>query len=147
MNAFAENLMDTCAGTFKDVAVFAPVARYNPKMDALTYLNEDCSFRADRVDPILTVLWHPYEDKLVGIKLKGVKFLFNQLTHIIDNLQERDFLPLIKMFEAAMIGGLAKDIMDDVERDRRKKMYEEARAFVNKERPEFRWDEIQKQVA
>ena len=29
---------------------FQPVAKYYPEMDFMLYLNEDCSYRADRVD-------------------------------------------------------------------------------------------------
>ena len=47
---------------------FSPVSRYYPEMDYLLYLKEDCSYRADRVDGVLTLLWHPYREQLVGLR-------------------------------------------------------------------------------
>lgn len=43
-------------------------------MDQLVYLNQDVSYTADRVDELLTLLWHPRApEMLVGFKLKGVQ--------------------------------------------------------------------------
>ena len=74
MANFVEGLMPH--GWTPKKGEFKPLARYFPEMDFLIYLNEDCSYRADRVDAFLTVLWHPERDALVGIKLKGFRFLF-----------------------------------------------------------------------
>lgn len=49
---------------------FKPCVGYYSAMNLILYLNEDCSYRAQYVDSFLEVLWHPYEDKIVGIKLK-----------------------------------------------------------------------------
>jgi len=104
---------------FKDLAAlvgavdspegFTPVARYYSGMDFVLYLNKDCSYRADRVDEFLTLLWHPTEDNLVGVKLKGFRCLFQAIKKVLD-FKETDFVPLVKALELAMFGGLASRI-------------------------------------
>ena len=75
MDAFLNKLS---LGQTVEEGGFRPVARYYPPMDFLLYLKEDCSYRADRVDQFLTLLWHPYKDELVGIKLKGIRFIYEK---------------------------------------------------------------------
>lgn len=118
---------------------FAPVARYYPTMDFLLYLNEDCSYRADRVDPFLTLLWHPYENKLVGIKLKGFKFLFERLKALCE-LEDNQFFPIIKAIELAVVGGMGDAFMEDPGKTRvaeRQKKYDYARALVKSQNATF----------
>lgn len=90
---------------------FKPIARYYPSMDFLLYLTEDCSYRGDRVDQFLTVLWHPYENRLVGIKLKGFGYVFSVLKSLLD-LDDDKFLPLTKALEYLLsIEGVAESII------------------------------------
>jgi hypothetical protein len=98
---------------------FEPVARYYGSMDFLLFLKEDVSYRADRVDPFLTVLWHPEEDRLVGVKLKGFRFIFERLKSLLD-LQETQWLPVVKAIELAMVGGWGQGFIDKHERERDK---------------------------
>ncbi len=65
------------------LAKFERVARYIAPMDCLIYLREDCSYRAVRLNAYTTVLLHPYEDRPVGVKLKGMRFLNERLKAII----------------------------------------------------------------
>ncbi len=129
MDNFLENLLDSAQGE----NAFKPVARYFSAMDSLVYLKEDLSYRADRVDGRLTLLWHPYEENLVGIKLKGFKYMFTTLNSIADmNLKEEHFIPIVKYLELAMFG-VAGAMMDNYEeegRERIKQKYEEAKVFV-----------------
>ena len=97
---------------------FTPQARYLESMDFLIYLKEDVSYRADRVDSFLTVFWHPQEDRLVGIKLKGFRFLFQRVKDILE-LKETDFLPLVKALKIALVAGMAEWLMEDVEKRRK----------------------------
>ena len=105
--------------------LFVPVARYFPDMDYVLYLNTDCSYRADRVDTFLTVLWHPQEDKLVGVKLKGFRFIFSQLQKIIE-LKDNDFVLLVKAIEIALVGGYAESLLAKVEQERHMGFYHKA---------------------
>ena len=63
---------------FHDISPFEPRALYYETMDFLLYLQEDLPYRADRIDPFLTLLWHPYEDRAIGVKIKGFRFLFDK---------------------------------------------------------------------
>lgn len=108
---------------------FAPVARYYSAMDLVMYLREDCSYRADRVDMWLTLLWHPYEDVLVGIKLKGVRFLFDRVKQIV-GLRDDDFLPLVSLLEAALVGGMTESALEGLADGRMEKLYEQAREIA-----------------
>lgn len=81
---------------------FRACARYYPGMDFLLYLQEDSSFRADRVDRFLTLLWHPQEDRLIGLKFKDWKLAFDRLKADY-KLSDNDFLPLVKALELALL--------------------------------------------
>ena len=126
MNSFMHELIGTDEISWSD---FEPVARYHPHMDVLLYLKEDCGYRADRVDVYLTVLWHPQEERLVGIKLKGFKFVFHQLQSIAD-IKDAQFLPLVKALEMLLVHGVAQSMMDEVEGKRIRQRYEAARDFA-----------------
>lgn len=100
---------------------FRPVARYYPAMDHLLYLNEDCTYRADRVDEWLTLLWHPYKWELVGIKLKGIRAIFREfLTG--PNGVEGDVLPIAELLGLLLMSGGAANIMKAHEGARREKL-------------------------
>ena len=74
---------------------FKVTAYFDREMDQLIYLRTNESYRADRVDGYLTLLWHAYEPQLVGIKLKGFRSIFDQFKEkgLVD---ESHFIPLCK---------------------------------------------------
>ena len=110
---------------------FEPFAKYHKSMDFLLYLNTDCAYRADRVDIFLTVLWHPNEQRIVGLKLKGFKFLFGRLMAISGTqIKESGFIQLVEVLEIAMVGGVAESMMRKIETGRLQQRYEEARRFA-----------------
>ena len=113
-------------------------------MDFLLYLREDCSYRADRVDPFLTVLYHPYEDRIVGIKLKGFRFLFDQFRKIVEHLDNEHFLPLVKFVEIALVAGVAEAFIAK-NKERIEKSYADAKQLV--EGVEFDHREVMRMVA
>jgi len=125
METFLQKLI---ASTGASEGQFKPVARYYANMDFLLYVNEDCSYSAERVNPFLTVLWHPQEERLVGIRLKGFKFLFERIRAIVD-FKDGDFLPLTKAFEVSLTAGMAETIMNK-HTERTNLLYEKAREFV-----------------
>ena len=114
--AFADQLTDTSPGQ-----TFVPGAQYYPAMDCLLYLEEDVSYRADRVDEFLTLLWQPYSLRLVGLKLKGFHARFESLTESVD-LDEGHFLKLIDVVTFFLIQGGAREIMEGHESERKKKL-------------------------
>lgn len=62
---------------------FKPMTRYFAAMDCLIYLKEECPYRAVRLNTRTTVLLHPYEDRAVGVKVKGVRYLHEKLKAIL----------------------------------------------------------------
>lgn len=116
-----------------EIKVFIPCARYYEPMDMLLYLEEDVSYRADRVDVFLTLLWHPYEDRAIGVKLKGFRFLFERARAILAaqnvRLGEADFLSLVMALEIAMTA-LGSAVMAEAERKRCEEGYERARELL-----------------
>jgi hypothetical protein len=115
-----------------EVGKFIPCARYYETMDLLLYLEEDLSYRADRVDEFLTLLWHPQEDRAIGVKLKGFRFLFQRLKAALaaQNVQLGDgvFVSLVAALEVAMTSLSA--VMAQAERERREQSYERARQLL-----------------
>lgn len=67
----------------KKAMPFKPSARYYQAMDHLLYLNEDCSYRSQWIDPTLDVLLHPYEDRIVGAKISGFAHIVKKDLHRI----------------------------------------------------------------
>lgn len=111
-----------------DLDHFYPVARFHPEMDVIEYQNEDVSYRAERVDGMLTLLWHPKDERLIGIALKGFRFLFQQLKER-HGVSDDKFLPLIMAVEEALVLGAAEGIMADA-MAKRQQQYESAKRFV-----------------
>lgn len=90
---FADLLEGLTAGDF------APKANFITEADLLLFVNEDCSYATQRVDPYLSMLWHPTENKIVGFKLKGIRYVFNQIKEEL-KLTDKDWLPLSGYLES-----------------------------------------------
>lgn len=84
-----------------EIASFVPYASYNEELDCVEYLEANTLFIANRIDDILTLL-KDETGKVIGFKLKGFKNYFN--TNLKDRfeLEETQFLPLIKLIEAIL---------------------------------------------
>jgi hypothetical protein len=129
MNSLVDRLSNDGRPT---AAEFKPMSRYSGPNDAMLYVREDVSYRADRVDPFLTILWHPSEWRLVGVKLKGFRFLFERLLAIDPELKKGDFVDFVRALEFAFAAGLGEKLTADLEKDARERdrKYAEAREFV-----------------
>lgn len=139
MDTFIDRLVENAG----QQGAFKPVARYFPEMDFLIYLKKDCSYRAKRVDAFLTVLYDPYEEKLVGVKLKGFKFLFERFRAVSKlDLKDSHFVELTRVLEIAMVGGLGESMMDSYRHQRSQELWEEARNFVAANDPKFAVEEL-----
>jgi hypothetical protein len=130
-------LLDKIAPEFvgDNVPRFVAGARYYADMDYLLYMQEPCSYRADRVDEFLTVLWHPDDDRLVGVKLKGWLFIFNELREKM-GWDDEDFFPLVKALEFGLAEVLARYVNNyqgatPSERYRRVEQYSRAIRLVD----------------
>ena len=113
---------------------FEAGAHYYAPMDFVLYLTEDVPYRADRVDKFLTLLWHPYEERAVGVKLKGFRMMFERTRLILQTrgvtISNQEFEPLITVFEVLMTAGLGSAIVADAERKRLDERYEAARELI-----------------
>ena len=134
------------------VAEFEPCARYYEAMDTLIYLEADLPYRADRVDPFLTLLWHPQKEEAVGVKIKGFRVLFQCLQEVAESLgrklDDEHFLPLVSALEMAMTAGLGAVITADAEERRvaevRVIKYGEARKLITRTQVRFDARELAK---
>jgi hypothetical protein len=112
---------------------FQPCARYIAPMDCLIYLREDCSYRAVRLNAYQTVLLHPYEDRPVGVKLKGMRFLHTRLRAILKAAKVADAnlegFALIAFWELALTAS-GDDETSDAEAARRQQLGARARSEI-----------------
>jgi hypothetical protein len=120
--------MNTADTTFDlgEVGQFQPHAKYHHGLDMVVYLAEDCSYMSEPVDGFLTLLWHPHDVRLVGIKLKGFRYAFFQLQHKL-GWKEGDWLPLKCFIETWLTNGLGHEILKSEEA---KKKYRLAKDYV-----------------
>jgi hypothetical protein len=90
-------------------------------MDCVIYLQQDLAYRADRVDGFLTLLWHPDQDALIGVKIKGFRWIFKRLQAFCDGknvpMPDAAFVPLMKAIEMALTAGLAAIVSRAAEAD------------------------------
>ena len=116
------------------ISKFRATTWYDRYMDHLIYLKEDVSYRADRVDPALTLLWHPHEERLVGVKLKGIAGVFEDISSILVDHDHKDEFPLSEILKVVSVGLSYADNLDGVEHFRAahwREKYAEAEMFVD----------------
>lgn len=53
----------------KEIPDFSPCVFYMPLMKELVYINEDVSCTARRIDDRMTLLVHPHDGRVIGVKL------------------------------------------------------------------------------
>lgn len=119
---------------FEGILPFEPRALYYETMDFLLYLEEDLPYRADRVDQFLTLLWHPHEDRAIGVKIKGIRVVFDRIRAFLKtknmDISGSRFMPFVSAIEMAFTMGLGSVVTLDVERKRLEESYETARNVV-----------------
>lgn len=118
-------------------APFTPIARYNKELEFLYFVRENMlSYRAEMVDDLLEVLWHPEKTEIIGINIHipawGLKGLQTEgestpVSHILDavyalvkaNYPESTRRPLDILYRAArkLVGNttLAYQVFDTAE--------------------------------
>jgi hypothetical protein len=119
-------------------ARFEATAGYFASMDCLIYLKQDCSYRAVRLSPFITVLLHPQDDKAVGIKVKGVRSLYEALRTFAKEqgltFPAADFIELVALVEVAFsFGGEAA--LEKADDERRQRYEEPVKALARKAAP------------
>lgn len=68
-------MRDTTEEPTERMPEFRPCAGPYPSMDMICILSEDESYRSDYFGPALSVLLHPYEDRIIGFNVSSVNFL------------------------------------------------------------------------
>lgn len=134
MGDLASTVTDLENFGFAGVLPFEPRALYYETMDFLLYLQEDLPYRADRVDQFLTLLWHPHEDRAIGVKIKGIRVVFDRIRAFLKtknmDISESRFMPFVSAIEMALTMGLGPVITLDAERKRLEESYDTARDLV-----------------
>jgi hypothetical protein len=119
------------------VKPFTPIASYYETMDILIYLNADVSYRAERVDEWLTLLWHPYRKELVGIQLKGFRCACRESAALSRIAKNDDvFLPLAALVASRFLKEEAEALIEAPMKERREALmrkYDQALVFVARE--------------
>jgi hypothetical protein len=114
-----------------EVKEFKPGARYYEPMDCVIYLKEDVSYSADRIDTFLTLLWHPHENRPVGVKLKGFRWLFQRWQALCRGsnfaVPDGHFVPLVKAIEIALTARLGEILTLAAQADRQEQQAEHDR--------------------
>ncbi len=80
---------------------FEPTTYFDPSMDQLVYVRSNAPYRANRVDEWLTFYWAVDRMELIGVKIKGVRYLFNRLRDV-GVISKQDFVPFCLMLEGIM---------------------------------------------
>jgi hypothetical protein len=130
------------AATAKLPEEFRAGAQYFSAMDCAIYLKEDCSYRVARVSGALSLLLAPYENRVVGVKIKGVMHLAERLLAILDERGARldearrvELRALLRM--AALSDEFTEQAMSEAEAERRHQLAERAKQFINDEAGNF----------
>jgi len=109
---------------------FRPVAKYIPAMDCLIYLREDVSYRAIRLDQYRTVLLHPQEDRPVGVKLKGTRFVVEKARAVLKSVGiDTNQFKLITLWEMALTDE-GDEAVAEADAERRRQYAQRAKALV-----------------
>jgi len=75
-------------------------AYFDPTMDFVEYVIVDAVTVSDRIDEYLTLIYASDGQSLVGFRLKGFRYVFNDLKlKNVLALEEADFLRLTKVIE------------------------------------------------
>lgn len=111
------------------------MARYFSAMDFLLYVKEDCNYVEDRIDRRLTLLWHPYEERAVGVRIKGYRAVYQAVLRILkaqdeDFDIEKGFISVMSALEVAMLTGDGEAMIAEAEQKRIDEGYRQARRIV-----------------
>ncbi len=92
-------------------AEFKPFARYFPAIDAMLFVREDVSYRAEMIDEqYLTLLWHPWEPRLVGVKLCSMHEVYDLLKSVVP-WDIGTFEEYMRFYEAGLLAGRGDEML------------------------------------
>jgi hypothetical protein len=80
-------------------AAVVPVATYFEDSDCVEFVKEDTVAIHRRIDPILTLIFDDTRQRLIGFKIKGFKYIYNEVLKPISALQGVEFVDLVPAIE------------------------------------------------
>jgi hypothetical protein len=110
----------------------------------MEYVREDIPSVARRVDEFLTLVVSLEDRHLIGVRLKGFKYLFNKKLISLEKSSlpnknlDGEFMLLTKIFEELMTK-IGNEIMAQVDR---KRAYEQAMEIVEFDQVRFKTDQV-----
>lgn len=108
---------------------FVSKATYNHSLDFIEYVADDCFVLSERIDAFLTILKDGDTGDLVGFKLKGFAFAYNEhLKPILGPKATHPFIDLVPVL-TYYIGQAGNEIFGDL-KEKRKRAYESVAVLV-----------------
>lgn len=126
MDRFAKELYESCGVVL--ATQFESKAIYYRELDFIEYLADDCFAISDRIDEHLTVIKDGDSGELVGFKLKGIEFIFNDIVKPVFGERVK-FMKLVDVFQV-LVGQIADASFKEL-RDRRTKAYQEVAQLIS----------------
>lgn len=94
-------LMDLMNGRgVADLRPFRPTTLYVSQLDELLFVLEDCSWRCEPIDCMLSLLLHPYEERVVGVKIAEARVIV-EAARAEQGLSPADPVPAALVAESA----------------------------------------------
>lgn len=98
---------------------YKPAAVYFLDSDCVEYLKEDAFCIYERVDSFLTLIFDETKFNLIGFKLKGFKYVFEQHVKPLFKLNDSQFIDLVSVIEA-VFSSIGDDIFKAGDEERRR---------------------------
>jgi hypothetical protein len=123
---------------------YSPAAIYYDGADMMEYVREDIPSIARRVDEFLTLVMSLQDRHLIGVRLKGFKYIYNKKLSLLAKSQsvpgkdDAQFMLLTKVFEELMTK-IGNEMMAQLDR---KRAYEQAIEIVQLDQVRFRTDQV-----
>lgn len=118
-------------------------AFYAPSMDFIEFMMVDDIAVERRIDEYLTLIYDLERINVIGFKLKGLKHFYDEvLLPQISNLDEDDFLPLMKIFNE-MVAQRGLEICKNINEE----AYDKVKRMMNENNIQMTAGELQRVAA
>lgn len=119
-------------------------ASYYSQMDVLEYISKDTTTISDRVDEFLTLFLDADNRNVIGFRLKGFGYVFNNYVKRLMKLKDEDFNPIVNALECGFSKIGAQMFPDvDEEDERRVQAYRSTKRMIKEEEVELPVDFLQ----
>lgn len=126
MNRLAQDLQSSFNVVL--ASEFTSKAIYHHALDFIEYVASDCFVVSERIDEFLTILKDGDNGELVGFKLKGFAYLYNELIKPTVGEDIPPFLELVPVL-TYLLGRMGDAAFEDVIQ-KRKKAYQDVARFA-----------------